>query len=90
MDAESVQTTLKILNLTNTNVILMKLRTIFFLHEVSDLLKTWFVTKKWLEGVNKKLSKTSQNIRFLSQFLPFFKTTRTNMPYLMHYLTLHH
>ena len=52
--------------------------------------KTWFVPQKWLEGVNKKLSKTSQNIRFLAQFLPFFKTTRTNMPYLMHYLTLHH
>ena len=68
----------------------MKLTTIFFLHEVSDLPKTWFVTQKWLEGVNKKLSKTSQNIRFLAQFLPFFKTTRTNMPYLMHYLTLHH
>ena len=45
MDAESVQKTLKILNLTTTDVILMKLTTIF-LDKVSDLPKIYLVTHR--------------------------------------------
>ena len=46
MDVELVQKGLKTLNLTTTNVILMKITTIFYLHKEFDLTKTWAVAHR--------------------------------------------
>ena len=46
MDAESVQKTLKIFNLTTTNAMLIKLTTIVYLHETFILEKNWGVTQR--------------------------------------------
>ena len=59
MDAESIPKSLKNFNFTTTNAILMKLITNIHL-KVFHLAKSWSVTHKVQEDINKKAHKMSQ------------------------------
>ena len=54
MDVESMQKTLKTFNFTTTNAILMKLAADLYLNKVFHLERSWGITHKVQEGINKK------------------------------------
>ena len=62
MDAESMQKNLNIFNYTTTNAIVMKLSANIYLNKVFHLPKSWDVTHRVKEGINKKTHKMSQKV----------------------------
>ena len=56
---------LKILYLTNTNAILMKLARTMYLPKIFDLAKNWGINQRASECVNKKHLRIRKKIRFL-------------------------
>ena len=62
MDAESMQKNLKIFNYTTTNAIVMKLTTDIYLNKDFHLPKSWDVTHRVKECINKKTQKMSQKV----------------------------
>ena len=67
MDAESIPKVLKIFNFTAIYAILMKLNTNMYLNKVFHFAKSWDVSHRVQEGVNKKSLNMSQRISFLAQ-----------------------
>ena len=65
MDSEVIEKTMKNFNFTTTNAILIKLTTNMYLNEVFHLVKSWGVTPRVCDGVNKKPFKMSQKNIFL-------------------------
>ena len=68
MDAETIQKFLKIYNFATTNAFLMKVTTNVYLKKMFHFAKSWGVTHRVPEGVNKNPLKMSQKINFLAQF----------------------
>ena len=68
MDAGSPRKHLKLCNLTTTNVALMNLNTIMYLHKVFNLANDWGVTGRAQKVVNQKPLKMSQKIVFWLNF----------------------
>ena len=54
MDAESVRKTLKIINLTTTNAILMKRGTIMYIPKIFHFPKNWGVQDRALQSIKEK------------------------------------
>ena len=67
MDSEVTEKTFENFNFTTINAILIKLTTNMCLNKIFHLAKSWGVTHRVYEGVNKKPLKMSQKTRF---FLP--------------------
>ena len=65
MDSEVIEKTMKNFNFTTTNAILIKLTTNMYLNKVFHLAKSWGVTHRVCDRVNKKPLKMSQKILFL-------------------------
>ena len=65
MDSEVIQKTMKNFNFTTTNAILIKLTTTMYLNKVFHLAKSWGVTHRVCDSVNKKPLKMSRKNLFL-------------------------
>ena len=65
MDSEVIEKTIKNFNFTTTNAILIKLTTNMYLNKVFHLAKSWGVTHRVCDSVNKKPLKMSQKNLFL-------------------------
>ena len=65
MDSEVIEKTMKNFNFTTTNAILIKLTTNMYLNKVFHLAKSWGVTHRVCDSVNKKPLKMSQKNLFL-------------------------
>ena len=88
MDAESVQISLKIYNLTTTNAVLLKLTMILYLR------KTFHLTNRiGCKKIGRQRAETKKPLR-MSQKISFFKgifqATVKTVIYMMHYLILHY
>ena len=90
MDSESTQKTLKNFNFATTYAILMKLPIDIYLNKTFHLAKSWEVTPRVQEDVNKKTLKMSHKISFMAQFRPFLNTSIKAVAYLVHHLTCHY
>ena len=65
MDSEVIEKTMKNFNFTTTNAILINLTTNMYLNKVFHLAKSWGVTHRVCDSVNKKPLKMSQKNLFL-------------------------
>ena len=65
MDSEVIEKTMKNFNFTTTNAILIKLTTNMYLNKVFHLAKSWGVTHRVCDSVNKKPLKMSRKNLFL-------------------------
>ena len=59
MDVESIRKNLKIFKITTTNAIQMKLATDIYLNKVFHFEKSWGITQKVQEDINKKTHKVA-------------------------------
>ena len=71
MDAESIRKHLKVFNFTTTYAILKKLTTNTFLNKFFHMARSWDVTHKVSDSVNRKPLKMSQKILFWPNFIHF-------------------